>query len=115
MADIAPKTQLVVSSTGTGDGKVLPTPFGHRDIVLKTITPLAAILIRAAKAYVQTLVGLLGAQAVGATANVLPSGDFMHTLKVCAGLAVGSGIMSLLTNTSLLLSDLGDKFPTLKA
>lgn len=108
-------TQLVVSSTGTGDGRVLATPGDHPNIVLQAITPLAVILIRAAKAYVQTLVGLLSAQAVGATANVLPSGDFLHTLKVCAGLSVASGVMSLLTNVSLMLSDIGEKFPTLKA
>lgn len=108
-------TALVVSNSGTGDGQVIQTPFGHPDILVKVITPLAAILIRAAKAYLQTLVGLLGAGALGMASNTLPPGDFFHTLKICAGLSVAAGVMSILTNLLLFLTNLGDSFPTLKA
>lgn len=109
------RTQLVVSNTKAGDGDVLVTPSMHRNIVLQAITPLAVILIRASKAYLQTLVGLLSAAGLGMASSTLPAGDFVHTLKVCAGLAVASGVMSLLTNVLVLLTALGEKFPTLKA
>lgn len=115
MAEDKQTTQLVVSTTGTGDGKVLATPRGIPDIVLKTITPFAVILIRALKTYCQTLAGLMSASVAGAASSTLPAGDFLHTLRVCAGLSLGAAVMSVLTNIPLLLSDLGEKFPTLKA
>lgn len=107
-------TAVVVSGNAFKLGQTLQTPHGQPDIVVTVITPLMAILIRAAKAYVQTLVGLLAAGGLGIASSMLPAGDFMHTLKVCAGLSVASGVMSLLTNVSLLLTALGDKFPVLK-
>lgn len=99
------------SSAGT---LVVATPQGRPDMLVTVVTPLVAILVRAAKAYLQTLVGLLGAAGFGMASNALPPGDFRHTFIVCAGLSVASGVMSLLTNTLLLLTALGDKFPTLK-
>jgi hypothetical protein len=109
-----PPTALVVSSTAYKTGQTLDTPRGQPDIVVTVITPLVAILIRAAKAYIQTLVGLLAAGGLGMASSTLPAGDFVHTLKVCAGLSVASGVMSLLTNVSVLLTALGDRFPILK-
>lgn len=109
-----PASAVVVSSTAY-KGQVLDTAFGHPDIVVTVITPLVAILIRATKAYVQTLLGLLAAGGLGMASSTLPPGDFVHTLKVCAGLSVASGVMSLLTNISVLLTALGDRFPILKA
>lgn len=107
-------TAVVVSGSAYPRGQSLQTPPGQPDIVVTVITPLVAILVRAAKAYLQTLTGLLSASAFGMASTVLPAGDFMHTLKVCAGLSVASGVMSLLTNISVLLTALGDRFPILK-
>lgn len=109
-----PITALVVSGTADKMGQTLSTPPGQPDIVITVITPLVAIIVRASKAYVQTLVGLLSASAFGMASTVLPAGDFVHTLKVCAGLSVASGVMSALTNISVLLTALGDRFPILK-
>ena len=105
---------VVVSATAYSMGQTLQTPPGQPDIVVKVITPIVAIIIRAAKAYLQTLLGLLSASAFGMASTVLPAGDFLHTLKICAGLSVASGVMSLLTNVSVLLTALGDRFPILK-
>jgi hypothetical protein len=93
---------------------MLSTPGGHADILITVITPLVAILIRAAKAYLQTLVGLLSAAGLGMASTTLPPGDFIHTLGVCAGLSIAAGVMSLLTNILFLLTELGDKIPILK-
>jgi len=112
MAD--PQTAVVVSASAE-HGQTLATPPGVPDVLVKVVTPLVAILVRAAKAYLQTLVGLLSAAGLGMASSTLPAGDFIHTLKVCAGLSVASGVMSLLTNVTLLLTVLGDKFPTLKS
>ncbi len=113
MAESTP-TAVVISATARPSGQMLSTPTGFADIPIAVVTPLLAIIIRAAKAYVQTLVGLLAAGGLGLATDTLPAGDFMHTLKVCAGLSVASGVMSLLTNISVLLTALGDRFPILK-
>lgn len=107
-------TAVVVSGSAFTMGQTLQTPPGQPDVVVTVITPLVAIFVRALKAYLQTLTGLLSASAFGMASTVLPAGDFMHTLKVCAGLSVASGVMSLLTNISVLLTALGDRFPILK-
>jgi hypothetical protein len=109
-----PPSAVVVSGTAYTMGQTLQTKHGQPDIVITVITPLVAILVRAAKAYLQTLLGLLSASAFGMAATVLPAGDFLHTLTICAGLSVASGVMSLLTNVSVLLTALGDRFPILK-
>lgn len=113
-SETASTTAVVVSGSALKFGQTLDTPHGQPDIVITVITPLVAILVRAAKAYVQTLLGLLSASAFGMASTVLPAGDFVHTLKVCAGLSVASGVMSALTNISLLLTAVGDRFPILK-
>lgn len=105
---------VVVVSSGTGDGRIIGTPAGQQDWRMTVISPLVAIAIRALKTYLQTLVGIMGASVTGAAANVLPAGDFFGTLKIAAGLSVGAAIMSALTNISAYLTDLGDKFPSLK-
>ncbi len=109
-----PPRTVAVSGSAYTMGQTLQTPPGQPDIVITVITPLVAIFIRAAKAYLQTLLGLLAAGGLGMASSTLPPGDFMHTLKVCAGLSVASGVMSLLTNISVLLTALGDRFPILK-
>lgn len=109
-----PSTAIVISNTAP-QGQMIATPRGQPDIIVRVVTPLAAILIRASKAYLQTLIGLLSAAGFGVTILTPKPGDFFATLQLCAGLAVASGVMSLLTNTTLLLTALGDKFPTLKS
>ncbi len=105
---------VAISGSACTMGQTLQTPHGQPDVVVTVITPIVAILIRASKAYLQTLLGLLAAGGLGMASNTLPAGDFLHTFKVCAGLSVASGVMSLLTNISVLLTALGDKFPILK-
>jgi hypothetical protein len=107
MAD--PQTAVVVSGAAERGQWLEPALFVH------VVTPLVAILVRAAKTYLQTLLGLLSAAGLGMASSTLPAGDFIHTMKVCAGLSIASGVMSLLTNITLLLTALGDRFPTLRS
>lgn len=111
----APKTAVVISDTATNTGQMLQTPGNQPDIIVTVVTPVAAILIRAAKAYLQTLVGLMTAAGFGVMVLTPTPGDFFASLRLCAGLSIAAGVMSLLTNTLLLLTTLGDKFPTLKS
>lgn len=109
------KTAVVISDTATNTGQMLQTPGDQPDIIVTVVTPIAAVLIRAAKAYLQTLVGLMTAAGFGVTILTPHPGDFFATLQLCAGLSIAAGGMSLLTNILLLLTALGDKFPTLKS
>jgi len=114
---VSEQTTAVVmggTGTGTGDGQVIITPQGQPNIILKVVTPFMVLLIRAAKTYVQTLSGLMATSISGSASQILPAGDFFHTLTVCAGLSIGAAVMSILTNLPILFSELGEKFPTLK-
>lgn len=113
MAVSEQQTAVVVGGTGDG-GQVVVTPPGQPNIIIRVITPFVAIFMRAVKTYFQTLLGLMSAYATGAASSTLPVGDFMHTLRVCAGLSVGAAVMSVLMNIPLLLTDLGERFPVLK-
>lgn len=113
MATSEQQTAVIVGGTGDG-GQVIVTPPGQPNIIIQVITPFAVILVRALKTYFQTLAGLMSSSVVGAASSTLPAGDFLHTLKVCAGLSVGAAVMSVIMNIPLLLTDLGERFPTLK-
>lgn len=111
----APKTAVVISNDASQQGQTIITPMGKANIIITVVTPIAAVLIRAAKAYLQTLVGLMTAAGFGVTILTPHPGDFFATLRLCAGLSIAAGGMSLLTNVLLLLTTLGDKIPSLKS
>lgn len=108
-------TTVAISDRAYPIGQMLATPYGHPEVFVKVITPIAAIVIRAAKTYVQSLTGFLAASGLGMAPSVLPAGDFWHLLAKCAGLALAPAFMSTLYNISTLLTALGDKYPTLKS
>lgn len=108
-------TTVAISDRAYPIGQWLTTPAGHSDEMVKIITPVAAIVIRTAKTYVQSLIGFLAASGLGMAPSVLPAGDFGHLLGKCAGLALAPAFMSMLYNISTLLTALGDKYPTLKS
>jgi hypothetical protein len=82
------------------------------------MTPVRIVLVRAARVYLQTLVGLLGTIGTGITAGLgvtLTAGDFWHTLVACASIAVAPAVMSILLNTAELLAKLDESNPGLRA
>lgn len=95
----------------------VPSPGHLPDYVISAVTPLVAVLVRAAKTYVNTIGGLLMAAyaTTGTEAQFVPPGDFFHTLQHVAGIAVAPAVISLITNAGLLLSKLDQKFPSLQA
>lgn len=116
--DLQPPTQPVtvaISDQAFPMAQWLKTPRGQADVLVRVISPVAAIVIRAAKTYVQSLTGFLAASGLGMAPSVLPAGDFWHLLAKCAGLALAPAFMSTLYNVSTLLTALGDKYPTLKS
>ena len=108
----------LVVSRGTGDGRVrdettAQTPANQPNVLLKTITPVGVILVRTARAYLQTLLGLLAAGV--ATDTLLPAHDFQTLFMTCASLSVGAAVVSAIQNAVELLARLDQSLPTLRA
>jgi hypothetical protein len=86
--------------------------------ILVALSPLRIVLTRAARVYVQSLVGFLTAVmtgAAGAAGVQVPAGDFWTLLLSCASLAVAPAAMSLLMNIAELLGKWDETRPELRA
>ena len=110
---------IIVTVTGTGDG-VAPemlnritakTPDHLPNVEVRVIQPLMVILIRTARVYVQTLLGLVTAGM--AAPKAIPAADFYHLVTLCAGLSVAPAGLCLFQNALELLGKLDQKYPTL--
>jgi hypothetical protein len=87
-------------------------------VVVVLMTPLRIIATRAARVYLQTLLGLLSAFGLGAAADVgvhMAPGTFWDTLVACAGLSLAPAIMSILQNTLELLARVDTNLPQMRA
>lgn len=112
-------TPLVVTmvGTGTGDGGApIPTgttavtPDHQPNLIVQVISPLVAVLVRFANAYVTTLVGLV---TVGLTTDALPAADFGALVWRCASLSLAGPAVSGAKDIITILGGLEKKFPLL--
>lgn len=117
MTQSRPVENVTVAMIGTGDGGKLPagteavTPDPHQpNIIVQVVSPLLAIAIRFANAYVTALIGLV---TVGLTTDALPAKDFEALVMRCAGLAIAGPAVSLAKDVVTILSGLEKKFPLL--
>jgi hypothetical protein len=102
------------------DQTVLVTPGTRPNILVQTMTPVAQVLVRGARTFLQSLVGFLLVVMAGRTIidNVgvmIPAVDFLDALKIAASLAVAPTVISLLQNLVELLSRLDEVFPKARA
>jgi hypothetical protein len=87
-------------------------------VTVVLMTPIKIVLVRAARVYIQTLVGLLGALGTGAAATVgvtLTAGGFWHLLVACSSIAVAPAVMSILLNSGELLAKWDAAYPEMRA
>lgn len=115
LATMAP---VHVAMIGTGDGGIengttAHTPAYSPNIVIRVVTPLAAVLIRFLNLYLVTLVGLIGAAMTPLGNDVLPSHDFIALVKTCADLSLGAAGLGLLKDLVTVFGKLEGKFPLL--
>lgn len=116
-------TVSVMSTSRAGspaDGTVVETAAGQPDIILATMTPLAQVFVRAARTYLQSLVGFLllnvAAAPVAESLGVVVSpGDFWQAFQTAAGLAVAPTVIALLQNAAELLGHLDNLIPKWRA
>lgn len=113
---------IIVTTVSSGDGghplpaeTMATTPDHLPDIIVKVVSPLVAILVRTARTYVNTIVGLIAVGVTGSAPQALPPSDFKVLLAHAAGLAIAPAVVSALTNFGILLAKLDQKFPTLQA
>ena len=112
-----PVEPVTVAIVGTGDGSKMPsgtiatTAGAHEpNVIVQVVTPLAALTIRFANAYVTTLLGLL---TVGATTKALPAPDFAHLVVKCCSLSLAGPAVSLGKDLITILGRLERKYPLL--
>lgn len=101
---------------GTGDGGVAPlqsgtllkTPDHQPNIIIKVVTPIAAIAVRFVNTFLTSLLGILtGAMAT----DVIQANDFMHLVYKCAGLAVAGACIGLLKDLITVFGKLEGRWP----
>ncbi len=103
-------TVPATAMSGTGPGTIV-TASGQPNIVIKVVQPLGLVLVRAARVFLQTLLGLLTAGLV--TPKALPASDFMHLLILCASLSLAPAVVCIVQNAIELLGRLDQAYPTL--
>ena len=107
-----PVTVIGVRSEGTGapitNGQVIQTPDHQPNLVVKVVTPIVAIVIRFANAYLTALLGLV---TVGLTTDAIAAPDFLHLVERCAGLALAGPCVALAKDLITILSGLERKYP----
>lgn len=115
MTPIEPiRVALIGTDTGTGDGspmrsgQVLVTPDHQPNLVIRVVTPIVALSIRFANAYLTALVGLVLA---GMTTDALGTQDFTHLVVKCASLSLAGPAVALAKDLITILSGLERKFP----
>lgn len=110
---IEPITVAVIGGTGDGtpltSGTTGTTPDHQPNLVVQVVTPIAAITVRALNTFCITVVGLLTAGAM--SHELIPAGDFIMTLRACAGLSLGVVIVGIIKDCATIFSGLEKKFP----
>lgn len=92
----------------------IETMSDRRTVATAALTPLMVICIRTARAYVQSVVGLMMAGSTGLDAGLLPH-EFATRFKVAAALGLSVAAMTFLQNLGELLAKLDRKFPEIRA
>jgi hypothetical protein len=112
--------QIVTTSNRIPDGTELVTPEGQPNIVVNVMLPITQVFVRAARTYLQSLIGflgvLLGAKPILSNLGVtITATDFWSMFLLAASMAVAPTMMSLLQNCVELLSSFDQMFPRARA
>lgn len=110
---VQPITVAVVDGTGDGgapipSGTMLVTPDHQPNVIVKVVTPIVAVSIRFANAYLTALIGLVLA---GSTTGAIPAKDFMDLVYKCAGLSLAGPCVALGKDLITILTGLEKRFP----
>lgn len=101
--------ESVAKTVVTGPSDAVPSA-----VEIITMTRLQVVVVRAARVYLQTVLGILTAGGVGAVPGVLP--QELHALIVVA-LKLGAApvVFTVLQNAIELLAEVDSRYPKLRA
>lgn len=106
------KTVVVKREDAMTRSVAVSTPGEMPNIVVRALSPLRIIAVRASRVYVQGIVGFLGGQAIGVLPEALSApGGFWHKLSLASQLAIAPAALCLLQNIGELLARLDEKAP----
>lgn len=116
MTNLTP-TIVTVPATSSATGVGGPVqPWGH-PLVLHVVRPIVVIGIRAARVFLQTVLGILtGTTVLPAVApqfDIVPAAEFGDRLILAAGLSVAAVAVNVIWNLLELVTKLDQKYPTL--
>lgn len=115
----------MIGGPGTGDGRMpegmkplttgtlAETPAGKPDLLVRIVSPIAAIAVRFVNAYLTTLVGLVTAAMTPLGQNILPASDFGELVMKCASLSVAGAAVGFAKDVLTIFAKLERKYPLL--
>jgi hypothetical protein len=118
-----PETVTVLATERQGaprDGAIVVTPSGRSDLLIRVMSPLAQVLVRTLRTFLQSFVGFLAAGALGK--GVLGSlgveiqpNDLLDVTQAAFGLALFPTVMSFAQNALELTAKLDEMWPKARA
>ena len=115
MPDLSPtSTVMTQRDAGMSRSNTAATDGDLPNVRVITLPWWQIMLVRAARVYLQTLTGLIGAAVTGADQGMLPDA-FGALVWSTAGMALAPAAMSLLMNATELLAKLDVTRPSLRA
>ncbi len=110
---------LTERDTTPPEGTVVVTPERLPNGIIRTMTPIAQVLVRGLRTFLQCLVAFLGVATVGkpmveGLGVMLPPMDALHVIYAAAGFALFPTLVSVIQNTIELLAKLDESFKYVK-
>jgi hypothetical protein len=116
-----PVPVLTTGRTGSApDGTVIETPSGQPDLIVTVMSPLAQVLVRTARTFLQSFIGFLGAGALGKGVlgslgvEIAPN-DLWSVIQFAFGLSLFPTLMAFAQNALELLGRLEASMPKWRA
>lgn len=82
------------------------------DVIVQAMSPFAIILVRAARVYLQTAVGLVTTGALAGT--LVPAAAVFSDWRIALSVAIGPALVCAAQNTIELLARLDEKLPQMR-
>lgn len=106
---------VTVISAGTGDGspmvngQIIPTPDHQPNLVVRVVTPIVAILVRAISVFLNSLLGGLGLVGGGTLTGTLP----WATWRVALAFAACAALVNMIQSAATIFGNLEKNHPLL--
>jgi hypothetical protein len=110
------ETVVTAREQGINENMMARTTGDIPNVLVKALSPLRIMATRAARVYLQSLVGMLGLVMSGfAEGSLITPEDFGGKLMMAAGFALAPSVMTLVQNAAELFARLDETRPELRA